>query len=220
MNVDRLEELGLIRSKPQDKPRNELGQSDFLKLMVTQMTHQNPLKPMENTEFLTQMAQFGTVSGIQALQKSFTDFANAIGSDQTLQAAGLIGRKVLVPGDQALLAAGGEIQGAVELTKPTTGITVKILDGTGVSIRTLELGAQDSGQIEFKWNGLKDDGTYADPGLYRIQAEGMVEGANQALKTQVVAPVESVASKAGGYGLTLELPGLGSVDFKDIRQIL
>lgn len=220
MNVDRLQELGLIRQDPPAKRRNELGQEDFLKLMVTQMTHQNPLKPMENTEFLTQMAQFGTVSGIQALQKSFTDFANAIGSDQTLQAAGLIGRKVLVPGDQALLAAGGEIQGAVELGKPATSVTVKILDPTGAPIRTLDLGAHDAGQLEFKWDGLKDDGTVADPGLYRIQAEGTVEGTGQTLTTLVVAPVESVAAKPSGYGLSVEVPGLGQVDFKDIRQIL
>ncbi|MFN3919492.1 MAG: flagellar hook assembly protein FlgD [Methylohalobius sp.] len=220
MNVDRLQELGLIRQDPPARRRNELGQEDFLKLMVTQMTHQNPLKPMENTEFLTQMAQFGTVSGIQALQKSFTDFANAIGSDQTLQAAGLIGRKVLVPGDRALLAAGGEIQGAVELQKPTTSITVKILDAAGTVIRTLDLGAHDKGQLEFKWDGLKDDGTVADPGLYRVQAEGTVEGTGQALTTLIVAPVESVAAKPSGYGLSVEVPGLGLVDFKDIRQIL
>lgn len=220
MNVDRLQELGLIRQDPPARSRNELGQEDFLKLMVTQMTHQNPLKPMENTEFLTQMAQFGTVSGIQALQKSFTDFANAIGSDQTLQAAGLIGRKVLVPGNQALLAAGGEIQGTVELSKPATSIIVKILDPTGAPIRTLDLGAHDQGQVEFKWDGLKDDGTIADPGLYRIQAEGTMEGVGQTLTTLIVAPVESVAAKPSGYGLSIELPGLGTVDFKDIRQIL
>ncbi|MGZ5045063.1 MAG: flagellar hook assembly protein FlgD, partial [Methylobacter sp.] len=45
--------------------KTTLGQADFLKLMTTQMTHQDPTKPMENTEFITQMAQFGTVSGIQ-----------------------------------------------------------------------------------------------------------------------------------------------------------
>ena len=219
MNVEQLQQLGLIRQDPPAKPRNQLGQEDFLKLMVTQMTHQNPLKPMENTEFLTQIAQFGTVSGIQALQKSFTDFANAIGSDQTLQAAGLIGRKVLVPGDQALLAAGEEVQGAVELKKPATAITLKILDASGVPIRTLELGAHDQGQVEFKWDGLKDDGTLADPGTYRLQAEGLIEGEHVQLATLVVAPVESIAASPSGYGLKVEVPG-GSVDFKDIRQIL
>ena len=50
--------------------KTSLGQEQFLKLMTTQMTHQDPTKPMENGDFLTQIAQFGTVSGIQDLQKS------------------------------------------------------------------------------------------------------------------------------------------------------
>ncbi|WP_022949440.1 flagellar hook assembly protein FlgD [Methylohalobius crimeensis] len=220
MNVDRLQELGLIKPKSAQKQTNDLGQEDFLKLMTTQMTHQNPLKPMENTQFLTQMAQFGTVSGIQGLQKSFTDFANAIGSDQTLQAANLVGRQVVVPSKQALLAADGDIQGAVELTKPTTHVTVKILDNRGVPVRTLDLGAQDAGEAAFSWDGLKDDGTVADPGLYRLQAEGTVDGENQALATLINATVESVSTKADGFGLAVEVPGVGNVDFKDIRQIL
>ncbi len=220
MNVDRLQELGLVRPQKTQSINNELGQDDFLKLMTTQMTRQNPLKPMENTEFLTQMAQFGTVSGIQALQKSFSDFANAIGSDQTLQAANLVGRRVLVQGNRATLASGGEIQGAVKLDKPATAVTVKIMDASGATLRTLELGPQDTGLTSFAWNGIKDDGTYADPGIYRIQAEGMVEGENQALTPLITATVESVSSAKGGYGLTVDLEGLGNVDFKEIEQIL
>ncbi len=220
MNVERLRELGLVRTTSDRARNNELGQEDFLKLMTTQMTHQNPLKPMENAEFLTQMAQFGTVTGIQALQKSFADFANAIGSDQTLQAANLVGRQVLVQGNQAVLAAGGEIQGAVKLEQPATAVVVKIMDRSGATIRTLELGPQDQGLASFNWNGMKDDGSYADPGTYRIQAEGMVNGENQAINTLVTATVESVSSAKGGYGLTVDLEGLGNVDFKDIEQIL
>ncbi|TAL42573.1 MAG: flagellar hook assembly protein FlgD, partial [Methylovulum sp.] len=71
-----------------------LSQDEFLKLMTTQMTHQDPTKPMQNGEFLSQMAQFGTVSGIQDLQQSFKDFSASISSDQALQASSLVGRTV------------------------------------------------------------------------------------------------------------------------------
>ncbi len=222
MNVDvaRLQELGLMKPPSAQKPRNELGQEDFLKLMTTQMTHQNPLKPMENTEFLTQLAQFGTVNGIQALQQSFADFANAITADQALQAAGLVGRQVLVEGNQARLAPGGELQGALALEKPAAGVTVRIVDTSGQVVRTLELGPQDSGRVPFVWDGLKDDGDFAEPGTYQIQAEGMVEGENRALTTLVPATVESVSTAENGYGLTVDLEGLGSVDIQAIKQIL
>ena len=69
INPSVLEGLGLAR-KPEVK-KEELGQDQFLKLMTTQLQNQDPFKPMENGEFLSQMAQFGTVSGIQGLQDSF-----------------------------------------------------------------------------------------------------------------------------------------------------
>ena len=70
------------------KKQATLSQDQFLKLMTTQMTHQDPSEPMKNAEFLSQMAQFGTVSGIQDLQQSFANFATSINSDQALQATG------------------------------------------------------------------------------------------------------------------------------------
>ena len=61
------------------------------------------MKPMENGEFLSQMAQFGTVSGIQDLQESFKDFASSISSDQALQAASLVGRDVVAINDEGFI---------------------------------------------------------------------------------------------------------------------
>ncbi len=83
----------------------------FLKLMTTQMTHQDPTKPMENGQFLTQIAQFGTVSGIQDLQKSFGDFANSINSSQALQATSLVGRYVSAPGTKGVVGSRGRYIG-------------------------------------------------------------------------------------------------------------
>lgn len=220
MEIQKLQELGLVKPEAPSKPRNKLNQDQFLKLMTTQMTHQNPLKPMENTEFLTQMAQFGTVTGIQELQKSFADFASAISSDQTLQASNLVGRKVLVESQQALLTANDPVSGAIELENPATAVTVQILDTGGATVRTLSLGALDKGITDFSWDGLKDDGTYANPGVYQLRAEGMVDGENQALKTQVIAPVESVSLDRKSHGIKVNLEGIGSVDFKQIQQIL
>jgi flagellar basal-body rod modification protein FlgD len=88
-SVETYKGLGVSTSDTVAPKKKSLGQDQFLKLMTTQMTHQDPTKPMQNGEFLSQMAQFGTVSGIQDLQQSFKDFAASIGSDQALQAAKL-----------------------------------------------------------------------------------------------------------------------------------
>ena len=71
-----------------------LGQSDFLKLMTTQLQNQDPMKPMESGEFFSQIAQFSLVSGVEELQTSFQQVADAMYSTQTLQASAMVGRSV------------------------------------------------------------------------------------------------------------------------------
>ena len=88
--------LGLSREL-QRKSSDELQLEDFLDLMVTELTHQDPFKPMENSELASQISQFATVSGIDELNTRFSDLSGSLLSDQSLQAANLIGRSVLVP---------------------------------------------------------------------------------------------------------------------------
>ena len=65
-----IDQLGLPKQGEQKKDSNTLAQEQFLELLVAQIENQNPLKPQDNGEFLGQMAQFSTVSGLQQMQKS------------------------------------------------------------------------------------------------------------------------------------------------------
>ena len=81
-------QLGLNRtSDTSDKENDELGQTEFLELMTAQLKYQDPLKPMENGDFLGQMAQFGTVSGINELNTTFSSMSASFQSNQALQAS-------------------------------------------------------------------------------------------------------------------------------------
>ena len=71
-----LQELGISKAKDQDGPRvtkKSLGQEDFLKLMTAQLNNQDPFKPVDNTDFIAQMAQFSTVTGITDINKNLLD---------------------------------------------------------------------------------------------------------------------------------------------------
>jgi flagellar basal-body rod modification protein FlgD len=200
-----------------------LGQEQFLKLMTTQMTHQNPNEPMKNSEFLSQMAQFGTVSGIQDLQQSFATFANSIQSDQALQAAGLVGRYVSVQSPTGVLAAGGEISGKVNLATSTPSLQIAITNATtGELVKNVDLGTQSAGDIGFAWDGTNEAGTLASPGSYNIVANAMVDGKNVAQTTAIDSKVESVsmANSTTGAGMKVNLLGGSSVYFSQIQQIL
>ncbi len=221
-SLDRYRELGLatVDTTPTGPKKKELGQDAFLKLMTTQLTHQDPTKPMENGDFLAQMAQFSTVSGIQDLQKSFSDFSESISSSQALQAGALVGRYVSAPSSEGLLAAGGEIKGSFELDSSSPSVNLKIIDPqTGETVRAFDLGGQAGGTVPFVWDGTLNDGTYADPGVYKIKVEGIVEGKNTAIATQIESKVESVAFEKSG-GISLNLAGLDSIKFNQVKKIL
>lgn len=198
-----------------------LGQADFLKLMTTQMTHQDPSSPMTNGDFITQMAQFGTVSGIQSLQTSFASFASSITDSQALQATSLVGRQVSAPGTQGLLAVGGTITGDVNLSASSPDVKVQVIDATGSVVQTIDLGAQATGSVPFSWDGTNSKGVMASPGVYKIAASATIAGNNTALVTDINSQVDSVSVGAGGAGIKVNLAGgLGSVNVNQIKQIL
>jgi len=220
-SVDAYKGLGVSTIDTVAPKKKSLGQEQFLKLMTAQMTHQDPTKPMQNGEFLSQMAQFGTVSGIQDLQQSFKDFAASISSDQTLQAASLVGRTVSAPSEEGLLAAGGEIKGTVDLPASSANVNLKILDPlTGDVIRIKSLGGHSAGPVPFVWDGMNDKGNLASPGVYKVQVEASMDGINTVLQAEIQARVESVSMGSGKNDLQVNLAGLGAVNFNQIKQIL
>jgi len=201
--------------------KTTLGQEQFLKLLTTQMTHQDPSQPMQNGEFLSQMAQFGTVSGIQDLQKSFAEFASSINSSQALQATSLVGRHVSAPGTKGILAAGGEISGDINLTSSSPNLDVKIINSeTGEVVKDMALGEHGAGRIPFVWDGLNSDGVMASPGVYKIDATANIDGNNTALETDINSLVDSISMGSGANGIKVNLTGLDSVNFNQIKQIL
>jgi flagellar basal-body rod modification protein FlgD len=196
--------------------KDALDQQDFLELMTVQMKNQNPLKPLENTEFFAQIAQFSTVSGISKLQSAFSDLATQLSGAQTLQAAALIGRDVLVPGETGLLGDTG-LAGAVE-TGASGEVQIAVRDASGALVRTLSLGTQPAGQTQFNWNGTDADGNSLAEGRYSISASVIgADGGSQAATTYVSGRVDSVASTRGG--LTVQLQGLGDIAFSQVIQI-
>jgi len=220
--IDTYQNLGLATSadKATAEPKTqELGQAEFLKLMTTQLTHQDPNKPMENGDFLAQMAQFSTVSGIGDLNDSFAEFASSMTSGQSLQAATLVGQSVLVPSTEGLMPLTKNMTGEVVLKGNTSDLKVSFSDSSGQTVKTLHLGAQEEGNVAFEWDGLLDDGTYADPAVYNIYAEAEVDGKNTALQTFVNADVESVALGNTSDGIKLSLAGLGEVNFNEVKKI-
>jgi flagellar basal-body rod modification protein FlgD len=222
------ESLGLGKNKPLEKQKR-LGQEDFMKLMMAQMKHQDPLKPMANGEFISQMAQFSSVEGLKEIKDSFNHLASALQSSQALQASSMVGRKVLIPGKLSELVANGVLRGAVDVPEDTDKLTVKIMNKAGQLVQTIDMGEHKQGTAQFKWDGVikkadpaipgsKDE--VAPPGVYTVVAQIIKDGKAQAANTFVVDKVDSVSLAKGGQGVTLNLNHSGATSLTDVREII
>lgn len=213
--------LGLATPPDTRTPQNDasdLGLDTFLKLMVTQLNNQDPFKPMDNGDFLGQIAQFGSVTGLDKLNQNFESLAASITSGQALQAGGLVGREVLVPIEAGYLVPGEPIRGRVQLEQSTPQATVRVTDGVGQLVRELPLGSAPSGALNFTWDGLDDAGNFAPPGIYNIRVAAVHGDQTVDLQTQLFSRVESV-NLSDRNGLTLNLKGLGPVAFNNVKQV-
>lgn len=209
----------LYDTQGQATGKNKLGQDAFMELLVAQLNNQDPMQPMENGEFLSQIAQFTAVTGIQDLQKSFEELSSSLVSNQALQAANLVGHDVLAPTGLGVLTQGGSIRGSVDLDTASARVAVNIYDSAGQLVRSLPLGSQAAGAVQFQWDGLRDDGTYAAPGTYLISAEAEFNGRDEAVEALVANRVDGVTLGRGG-SLLLDLAGVGPLEFSQVKQIL
>jgi flagellar basal-body rod modification protein FlgD len=211
--------LGLAQ-RSETRAKDRLGQAEFLDLMISQLRNQDPFKPMESGEFLGQLAQFGTVSGIADMQASLDDLAGAVRSSQTLQAASLVDRDVLVSAREAWLPPEGSLRGSVEVPDGATGVSVEIFDLHGRLIGDMPVQPPAGGSMaEFEWDGALADGGRADPGFYELRATGRFGDESMALDVLVAGRVESVSTKGSDGRFTLTVTGLGVVDLERIRGI-
>lgn len=218
-STDPFSELGLVQQQPAAGSRNELGQEDFLTLMLAQIKAQDPLKPMENAEFITQMAQFSTVTGVQDLNSAFADLASALQVNQGLQAATLVGRQAMVEADSIEHSEGTTQTGAVGLVSGASDVRVQIMDASGSLVREIQLGDLPGGLASFEWDGLDDRGQPAASGQYSFTAVATGTNGPVAHPTYLAGEVSRVNLNSSGSAY-LELNGLGTVPFGDIRQIL
>lgn len=196
-----------------------LTMNDFLKLMTTQLTNQDPTKPMDSTAFVSQMAQFAQVSGIQSMQASLQSLTSSMLSSQALSGASLVGTSVLTSASSALLAApGGTLSGAVQVPAGAANVTVQVVDASGATVDQIPVSAQ-AGLNGFTWNGQTSAGANAPAGTYTFQAVANVGGASTGAAVSLIGTVGSVSINTASNSLTLNTPQLGSVPFSSVQQI-
>ncbi len=213
-------EIGINAPRSTDSlPSKELGQSDFLALLTTQLANQDPLSPTDSKEFISQMSQFASVDSLQSLNNKFDDLTTSMTSNQALQASSLVGRHVLIPSAVGHVPDESGLSGQINLPTSTNNLRFEIRDEAGQLVRRIDVGDRQAGDIEFYWDGRNEAGEFLGAGQYEVAAFGSVNGTTEQLPTSIRAQVQSVNVGGAAGGIFLNLTGLGQINFNDVKAV-
>jgi len=208
-----------VTSSSTGKSKNSpgaLGIEDFFNLLIKQLEYQDPLNPVENTEFTAQLAQFSSLQALTDMKRSMDTLSLLQASTNNLQALSLVGRSVVAQGNIVnYLGASEDLNFTLDGAART--VTVKIYDSTGTVVRTEEMKNVSAGDAKYVWDGRDDGGNVVSQGKYyfAVRAEDY-EGNYVGAMTYAKGEVTGVRYDEGATYLII---GNKQVTLTDIQEI-
>ncbi len=216
------DKLGINTQKTAEErgTSDKLGQDDFLQLMTAQLQNQDPFAPMENGDFIAQMAQFSTVSGIEEINTNLKSLSAEMQQTRIATASTLLGHSVLVPGNLARPDDNGEIHGVFELAQAASATRVSFSDAsTGELLHSEDMGPQGTGLVGFSWTdmpaALRDGNRRIKVDVAANTGKGM-----ENMGPSVYARVLSASSFGStSDSATLDIEDYGTIDADTVSRI-
>lgn len=187
-----------------------LNQNDFLRLMTTQLTTQDPFDPVDNTQMVAQMAQFSQVAGIAEMNQSLQAIAASLSGSRLGDAASWIGRSMLVASDVATPMRDGTYAGELDLPQGADQVSIQFLDASGAVVHTETLASQGAGTVAFHWDGRNDAGETVGGGPLQLVVTATRNGETFNPATATWTSIGGIQSPANG-GETRLVTGLGLI---------
>jgi flagellar basal-body rod modification protein FlgD len=188
-----------------------MNQNDFLKLMTTQLTTQDPFNPVDNTQMVAQMAQFSQVAGIAQMNQSLQTIATSLGGNRLSDATSWIGHSMLVTSDIATPLRDGSYAGQFTLADPADQVQVNFVDGNGAVVHSEMLGAQQAGDMSFTWDGKNDAGETVANGPLGLVVTATHNGQSSNVATATWTAIGGIQSPSSG-GESRLVTGLGLLE--------
>ncbi len=154
--------------------QQSLGKDDFLKLLITKMQFQDPLNPMEDEDYIAQLAQFSTLEQMNNISEGISlsndlDYLQSQSLSNTM-AAGLIGKDVEATYNGVYLDEDNQPTVNFTMDQHASSVDFRIIGQDGTTVATVSMEDIGTGVHQFKWDGLDTAGNRTDPGYYTIQA--------------------------------------------------
>ena len=207
---------------------DELGKEQFLQLLVTQLQNQDPLNPMEDQEFIAQMAQFSSLEQLMNLNTSMQGLTDATNNQQMFSATNYIGKYVTAVGNVIGKSSTEGADGAIvsEITPfyytfnaPTSSTSITVYDADGNPVYVENLGAKDGGTVfKFQWDGKNNSGEVMADGTYTVSITAKDADGEAVLSTPMVADKVTDILRDGST-IYLRLEGGQSMTLADVELV-
>ncbi|WP_428566515.1 MAG: flagellar hook assembly protein FlgD [Solidesulfovibrio sp. DCME] len=198
---------------------SSLGQDAFLQLLVTQLQYQDPLDPMDDKEFVAELAQFSSLEQLTEINSGIDNLASIGETQQLMGAVNFIGKTIEATGTAVGLEDGTATPVTFTLPDDAETCLVNISDSSGTIVRTVDLGATSAGDVEFTWDGKDYDGNVMDDGQYQVSVTATdADGNILTVASTMTGTVIGITQESGSYYLNIGNDRY--VAFTDITNVI
>jgi flagellar basal-body rod modification protein FlgD len=182
-----------------------MDQDSFLTILLAQLTHQDPLNPMEDTDMTSQLAQFSSLEQLTSINDGISTLNDTMSQSDILTAVSFIGKEIKAEGYKVSLNEGNASTIYYGFGETVSSIRMNIYDEEGAIIRTVELGSKEAGTYQYTWNGKDENGNVLADGQYGVGIIGEdLSGDYVMVQTEISGKVDGVVTENGTQYLRLE----------------
>ncbi|NOZ25429.1 MAG: flagellar hook assembly protein FlgD [Nitrospirae bacterium] len=193
-----------------------VGKDDFLRLFTTQLRYQNPLNPMDGTEFTAQLAQFSSLEQLVNMGNTLDSILSYQDSLNNAFATNLMGKMIKADGDRVHLKGSAEF--FYEVPRDVEALTLNIYSPAGDVVKTIEFGRQPAGTGRYVWDGTDGNGELLPDGFYTVRFFATDDSGDPvAVSTETLSRVTGISFEDGVT--YLELDSDTRVSLGEIKEI-
>ncbi len=205
MSITGLEPVTNYISGSSSTEASDLGKDAFLNLLVTQLKNQDPLSPLDSTQFTAQLAQFSSLEQLSNVNDNLAILQLYQASINNSQAVGFIGKIVKSLGDTVCLDEDVQAEMNFKLAEEAHEVYIHIYDSTGSFVKTIECGSLDAGDHSIEWDGTDDEGNALPEGTYTFEVIANNADGEEVTATTFI--IEKVTGVTFEDGITYLLAG-------------
>lgn len=221
--VDRLNEIGLLDNAGYGtgatSKGKDMGKDEFLKLLVGQLQHQDPLNPLDGTDFVAQLAQFSHLEQLFNVNDTLTSIKATLDGQTSDQVLDYIGKTVKSGSNYSLMVNDGKVEGGGYTIEEAADVAIKVFDSNGFEVQHFFKSDMEPGEHAIEWDGTDAKGEGVEDGEYTYSITALdKQGKRVSVDTRFEGKVTGVTYRDGVPYLMLEDRMMTIDDVVEIKE--